>query len=271
MTDQLSAVRDFWNAESCGERYATAGDEALAYRQETENRYRVEPYILEFADFSQFAGKDVLEIGVGMGSDHSQIALSGPASLTGVDLTERAIGHTTRRFESLGLKSQLRTANAEALPFADESFDAVYSWGVLHHSPDTPRCFEEVWRVLRPGGVAKIVIYHKHAPTGWMLWARYGLMRGRPFTPLAKIYADHLESPGTKAYTLKEARELTKRFSHAHCEARLSFGDLLEGDVGARHRGPMLSAAKALYPRWAMRALSRVFPIGLCLLITARK
>ena len=89
--------------------------------------------------------EDVLEIGVGFGSDHSQIALNQPKSLTGIDLTERAINNTKIRFELLDLQSNLLVDNAENLSFESESFDALYSYGVLHHSPNTKKCFEDCY------------------------------------------------------------------------------------------------------------------------------
>ena len=108
--------------------------------------------IFPFADFSHSNGKSVLEIGVGLGADHQQFAQSG-AVLTGLDLTQRAVGHTRRRLEAFGLHSSLSIGDAENLPFPDESFDVVYSWGVLHHSPDTQKAVDEAYRVLRYGGV----------------------------------------------------------------------------------------------------------------------
>jgi len=241
------------------------------YTSETENRYKLEPYLIDFAEFESFVDLNVLEIGVGMGSDHSQIAFNKPRSLTGIDLTERAIEHTKKRFKTLGLTSSLKTDNAESLSFEDNSFDAVYSWGVLHHSPNTKKCFEEVWRVLKPEGIAKIMIYHKHSPIGWMLWIRYGLMKFNPFISLADIYSNYLESPGTKAYTINEAEELARKFSKVECKVQQSHGDLLEGNVGARHRGIFLTVAKIAYPRRFIKMISKVFPFGLCLLITLKK
>jgi ubiquinone/menaquinone biosynthesis C-methylase UbiE len=91
---------------------------------------------------------------------------------------------------------------------ADGTFDLVYSWGVLHHSPDTARAVAEVLRVLKPGGTAKVMIYSTYSLVGFMLWARYALLRLRPLTSLADIYAKFLESPGTKAYTVAEAKKL---------------------------------------------------------------
>jgi ubiquinone/menaquinone biosynthesis C-methylase UbiE len=163
----------------------------------------------------------------------------------------------------------LRVADAEALPFDDNSFDVVYSWGVLHHSPDTPRALREVHRVLRPGGRARVMIYHKYSPVGYMLWARYALLRGRPFRNLDDVYFHHLESPGTKAYTVPQAREMCRDFSRVNARAMLGFGDLLQGEVGQRHRGPLLTLAKKLYPRPLVKLLFR--RQGLLLLIDAIK
>ena len=74
----------------------------------------------------------------------------------------------------------MKEADAEHLPFPDDSFDIVYSWGVLHHSPDTPQAFSEAHRVLRPGGTLRAMIYHRPSIVGLMLWARYGFAAGRP-------------------------------------------------------------------------------------------
>ena len=271
MTSKLEEVHDYWNSESCGERYAEGDSEYERFTTEEKTRYELEPYIKDFACFSDFHDLDVLEIGVGFGADHSQIARSEPKSLTGVDLTERAIENTRTRFRTLRLESELKTDNAENLSFENDSFDAVYSFGVLHHSPNTKKCFEEVCRVLRPGGFAKIMIYHKYSPTGAMLWLRYGLLTGKPFRSLDEIYAQYLESPGTKAYSLKEAQELTRPFSSSEVKVQLCFGDLLEGDVGVRHRGFLLSLAKVVYPRFLIRFMAKIFPVGLFLLITVRK
>src|SRR4051812_43762868 len=197
---------DLWNKTSCGEVYAEGESPRAKLESQARACYELEPYLVEFARFSDGAGRDVLEVGVGMGADHLEWAKAGPRSLTGVDLTPRAIEFTRSRLGLYGLESDLRAADAENLPFPDNAFDLVYSWGVLHHSPDTPRAIREVWRVLRPGGEARVMIYHTHSLVGYMLWLRYGLLKGRPGRGLADIYASHLESPGTKAYTPAEAR-----------------------------------------------------------------
>jgi ubiquinone/menaquinone biosynthesis C-methylase UbiE len=264
----LDQVHDFWNEKSCGEIYAIGGSLSEQYQSEIKKRYELEPYIKDFAQFELFNNLDVLEIGVGMASDHSSIAYSSPKNLYGVDLTERAVEHTKARFKALGLSTNVTIDNAENLTFKDNQFDAIYSWGVLHHSINTPKCFDEVYRVLKPGGYAKIMIYHKYSPTGLMLWLRYGLFR---FKSMKSIYSDYLESPGTKAYTLKEAKELTAKFQNVDLQVQICFGDLLEGEAGQRHNGLILSIARIIYPRRFIKWLSKKIPFGLYLLINVKK
>jgi len=267
----LDNVQDFWNRGSCGEVYGRDKEGRDKYAQVSRARYELEPYLPPFARFEEAADKDVLEVGVGMGSDHQRLAEAGPLSLRGIDLTERAIGHTRNRFEAFGLRSELTVGNAEALEFPDASFDFVYSWGVIHHSPDTPKAAREILRVLRPGGVARVMIYHRRCPVGWMLWTRYALLRGRPWLSLDEIYAQHLESPGTKAYDVAQARALFAGAATVTTQVVPSMGDLLQGEVGQRHRGPMLTIAKLLWPRWLIRAVGRYCDFGMGLLIEVRR
>lgn len=270
MSDTLKqAVGDFWEQASCGEVYAEGPGERERFEAQARARYAMEPFIFPFARFAEGRGKDVLEIGVGMGADHVEWAKAGPRSLTGIDLTQRAVDHTRRRLALYGLSSTVQTADAEKLPFADESFDLVYSWGVLHHSPATPRAVDEVWRVLRPGGRAAVMVYHRSSIVGWLLWTRYALMAGKPGTSLDEIYARYLESPGTKAYTPEGARGLFSRFSRVSTSIELSNGDLLEGEAGQRHQGGALSVARRVWPRPLIRRFGRGH--GLFLLIDAVK
>jgi ubiquinone/menaquinone biosynthesis C-methylase UbiE len=263
------AVKDFWNRGSCGEVYATGTSENEYYDTHAIARYDLEPYIRDFARFSEGKGKDVLEIGVGMGADHVEWARSRPNSLTGLDLTPRAIEHTKKRLDVYGLPSQLQVADAELMPFKDNSFDVVYSYGVLHHSPDTQQAINEVFRVLRPGGSARIMIYQKYSITGYILWLRYGLLRFRPQASLEEIYSKYLESPGTKAFSVADAKRMFSKFSSVSAVSQLSFGDLLQGSVGQRHRGVLLEIARRVWPRALIRRCLKTH--GLLLLIEATK
>ena len=155
----------------------------------------------------------MLEVGVGLGPDFVRFARAG-ADATGFDLTEAAVGAVRDRLALEGLEADLRVADAEELPFPDGSFDLVYSWGVLHHTPNTERALAEVRRVLRPGGEARIMLYSRRSWVALGVWLRYGLARGRPFRSMASLIADHMESPGTKAYTRAELEQLFNDFGN---------------------------------------------------------
>jgi SAM-dependent methyltransferase len=268
INSQKQDVHDFWNDASCGERLYLPSTDRSGYQAQSRVRYELEPYIDDLARFAETRGQRVLEIGVGLGADHQRFAEAG-ANLHGIDLTERAIDNTRLRLQTFGLSSELAVGDAENLAFSDDSFDVVYSWGVLHHSPDTSRAIAEVHRVLKPGGSARIMIYHKWSLVGFMLWARYALLRLRPWTPLAEIYARYLESPGTKAFSAPEARRLFSSFRDVQIRMQLCHGDLLESEAGQRHRDPILALARKLWPR---ALLKRAVPaLGLFMLIEARK
>jgi SAM-dependent methyltransferase len=105
-------------------------------------------------------GKEVLEIGCGIGTHAALLARNG-ARLTAIDLTDRAITATKQRFELFGLEGKIERADAEKLPFSNSSFDLVWSWGVIHHSSRFERCLEEIARVLRPGGRLLLMVYYR--------------------------------------------------------------------------------------------------------------
>ncbi|HSZ15123.1 MAG TPA: class I SAM-dependent methyltransferase [Solirubrobacteraceae bacterium] len=201
-------VRRYWEAEPCGSAAASAREGTREYYEQVERRrYELEPFIHRYARFASTAGQEVLEIGVGLGTDHVQFARAG-AELHGIDLTQRGIELVGRRLALEGLSSDLRVADAEALPFADDSFDVVYSWGVLHHTPDTPRAFAEAVRVTRPGGRVCIMVYSRHAWVTYGLWLRRGPFSLRLRRSLADVLYHHMESLGTKGFTKRELRTM---------------------------------------------------------------
>jgi ubiquinone/menaquinone biosynthesis C-methylase UbiE len=159
----LQDVNAFWNTEACGTHFVSEfEDEADFYEKFREHRYRTEWHIPELVPFVSSGGKEVLEIGTGNGADGAMFALNG-ARYTGVDLTQAALQATRRHFAVLGLTGAFQQENAERLTFPDASFDIVYSHGVLHHTPDTRKAINEVWRVLRPDGHAIVMLYHKRS------------------------------------------------------------------------------------------------------------
>jgi ubiquinone/menaquinone biosynthesis C-methylase UbiE len=268
MRTEKQKVHDFWNESSCGEEMYLSSKDRAGYTEHAKIRYELEPYILKFGRFDEARGLRVLEIGVGLGADHQKFAEAG-ADLWGIDLTERAIELTRRRLETFGQVSRLAVGDAENLDFPDETFDRVYSWGVLHHSPNTPKAISEVWRVLKRGGSASIMIYHKWSMVGFMLWVRYALLALRPWRTLAYVYSHYLESPGTKAYSVAEAKMLFSAFEQVTIRTVLTHGDLLESGAGQRHQGGMLTFARKIWPR---RMIKQFLPsMGLFMLVDARK
>src|SRR5260221_2354715 len=159
--DLKERVRVFWQAHPCGTKFSDAQMGTPEFFDRVEaHRYTKEWHIPEAADFGGTRGLKVLEIGCGLGTDGAQFAKAG-ADYTGIDLTEAAIGLARTRFEISGLPGTFQVADAENLDFADASFDRVYSHGVLHHTPDTARAICEIHRVLKPGGQAIVMLYHR--------------------------------------------------------------------------------------------------------------
>src|SRR5690606_19372236 len=100
-----------------------------------------------------------LEVGCGIGIDSIQFARAGN-DLTLLDLTIESVSIARSRLESEGFTASYVSGDSENLPFADNQFDVVYSYGVIHHSPDTARSVSEIFRVLKPGGQAVVMLYN---------------------------------------------------------------------------------------------------------------
>src|SRR5436190_2324926 len=163
MEESISQVHSFWNTEACGTHFVEqARDEREFFEKFRDYRYRTEWHIPLLVPFAEAKGCKVLEIGTGNGADAVMLALNG-ADYTGVDLTEAALDATSRHFAVMGLTGTFQQENAEALSFPNESFDWVYSHGVLHHTPNPQKAIDEVWRVLKPNGRAIIMLYHKRS------------------------------------------------------------------------------------------------------------
>jgi ubiquinone/menaquinone biosynthesis C-methylase UbiE len=125
-------------------------------------------------DFDSLGTRNVLEIGVGCGS-HAGLLARHAGSFTGIDLTDYAVGTTSRRLQAFGMNGRILRMDAEALQFENETFDFIWTWGVIHHSADTRQVLKEMWRVLRPGGIAVTMVYHRGP---WNYYFYNGFVRG---------------------------------------------------------------------------------------------
>jgi len=218
-------VHEYWNANPCetdeyvqreGGTSRLLGPEPLSreYFDAMESaRYATQSDIMAFAQFTRYRGQRVLEIGVGGGNDFIQWVRAG-AEAHGIDLTEAAIEMTQARLTAYGLTcAELRTADAEALPFPDNYFDLVYSWGVLHHTPQTEQAIAEAVRVAKPGGTIKLMLYNRHSLVAIREWTRHALLRGKPFRSLDNVLYCNVESIGTKAYSKQQVRQILSQLA----------------------------------------------------------
>lgn len=153
------ARRSFWTGYQPGTRGARAPLGSHAFFSDVEaDRYALEPDIPELVGFPRWADRDVLEAGCGIGTDAVQFVRAG-ARYTGVDFSPTALELARQRPELAG--ADLVHASVVQLPFADATFDLVYSNGVIHHVPETQRAIHEFHRLLRPGGTAIVMVYHR--------------------------------------------------------------------------------------------------------------
>ncbi len=221
-------VKAHWEAAPCGTPDVVDLEERNRWAELERIRYEREPFIREFAAFNAARDRDVLEVGCGAGTDLLQFARAG-ARCTAVDLTEAGISLARRRLESEGCTASLQVADAEHLPFTDASFDVIYSWGVIHHSPDTEACAREILRVLRPGGRFCVMIYNRRSLLALQAWLVFAAARGKPRRSIADVLASHVESPGTKAYTRSEALQLFAGARTRHVDTVVTPYDLRIG------------------------------------------
>lgn len=156
----------YWDKQPCNIRHSQQEIGTVEYFEEvTAKRYRVEPHILDFAGFHKWQGKRVLEIGCGIGTDAEQFVRHG-AEYVGIDISKESIALCLQRFKVLDLHG--RFLNIDLL---DDSiiktelgeFDLVYSYGVLHHSPNIQSHIKEIHKLVKPGGEFRFMVYAKNS------------------------------------------------------------------------------------------------------------
>lgn len=252
-TDDVKAlVRDHWNREVCGTRYGGSDDADRAHYFERidEHRYVAHPMLECFASFPDSRGKRVLEVGLGTGSDFVRWARAG-AEAHGRDLTEASVELAQERLSIEGLSADVQVGDAEKLEFPGDFFDIYYSWGVLHHTPDTVAAIAEAHRVLKPGGSFKIMMYHFPSVSSGLLWLAKGPLRLNFLGP-RRLFAESVESPGTKMYTQDEARRLVEQFfSNRPVDIRTYLGgaDLLTHQLSSSYGGREWEIVRSVFPR----------------------
>src|SRR6266446_3399223 len=158
----ITEVKKFWDANPCQSDLSEAQDRRRYFEEISRNRFgKREWHVPTVAAFHNYQGKDVLEVGCSIATDGLEFAKNG-ANYTGIDLTPNAIEMARERFQLFGVPGRFEVANAEdRIPFPDETFDHVYSFGVIHHSPVPEKIVREIYRVLRPGGTLTVMLYNR--------------------------------------------------------------------------------------------------------------
>ena len=220
-TDLKQKVSRFWDETPCG---SFSPDEPIGetdfFDEVRKFRTDSQEFVYRLVDFRQFAGKRMLEVGCGLGSDLLHAATLG-ADVVGFDLSRRSVGLARKHFALSGIDGQFVHGDAEGLPFGDDSFDVVYSFGVLHHTPDTQRAIDECLRVLKPGGQMVLMLYNS---SSWLTVVEPYLQRLKRMVfrarnagelnrvEIARKY-DGEDNPLGKAYSTGEISQMLAGFS----------------------------------------------------------
>jgi len=239
--DKREAVEQ-WTQDPCGLSGAQGfeiGTKAFYERVDRSRYEEYAPWMRSTLGFARFGGQKLLEVGFGLGTDLFQFAASG-ATVAGVDLSPAHLRIASRRFGLYGIPADLRLGDAENLPFEDSSFDVVYSFGVLHHTPDTKKAVDEILRILKPGGRSIIGVYHRYsafylfAVLGESYLLRLGFLRESYRRTLSKIeHREHSNAcPLVKLYSRRSLRRLLQGFREVQIECR----HLKHSDFGAWRR-----------------------------------
>jgi ubiquinone/menaquinone biosynthesis C-methylase UbiE len=186
----IEAVEDYWDARPCNIRHSPKPVGTREYFDEVEQRkHFVEPHIPGFAQFERWKGKRVLEVGCGIGTAAVNFARCG-ADYTGVELSKASLDLTRQRFEVYGLNGRLILCNAEELSRHVEGnhFDLVYSFGVIHHSPNQRAIIEEVRKVIRNDGEFRCMLYAKNSWKDIMIEAGFDQPEAQRGCPYATTY-----------------------------------------------------------------------------------
>lgn len=220
-------IQKQWDNSPCGaETVRDKEPETLEFfRAIRKHRYEeYAPWFDEVMRFDEWHDKEILEVGVGLGSDHYRFAVNGNR-MTALDLSREHLRHTVKHLRLEGLETSPNYGDAEAMPFEDNRFDVVYSFGVLHHTPNTEKSIAEVRRVLKSGGTAIIGLYHRDSYFYWLFWLLIrGVLKGGLFRKGYRKLMSEIEyraesdsaMPIVKVYSRTQARQLFADFSNVH-------------------------------------------------------
>lgn len=197
----LDKIRIYWNEHIHDLEIAQHPVGTEEFFQELE-QYRFEKlhYLPQRVNFNGFKDKLILEVGCGVGIDLARFAKGG-AKVTGIDLAEKSIELAKKNFSNQKLAAKLLRGNGENLDFVENSFDCVYAHGVIQYTANDQDMVNEIFRVLKPGGVAIMMVYNR------LSWLNF-------LSKMFKVKMEHTDAPVLKKYSKKEFLTLLSRFSN---------------------------------------------------------
>jgi len=205
----IEDVKKFWNSRPCNVRHSRAPIGTLEYFDEVEARkFMVEPHILEFSEFEAWRGKNVLEIGCGIGTAAIRFARAG-AHYSGIELSDESLNLTAKRFDVYGLKGNLYCGSAEDLSLVVpvEEYDLVYSFGVIHHSPHPERIVSEVKKYMGRQSEFRLMIYAKNSWKNIMIESGLDQPEAQSGCPIAFTYTDSEARDLLRDYEILDLRQ----------------------------------------------------------------
>jgi ubiquinone/menaquinone biosynthesis C-methylase UbiE len=243
--NNIRAIRAFWDANPCGSRLSDEPERREYFAEIEAKRYSHESHIPQIARFDDFKGKNVLEIGTGIGTDGLQFQMNG-ANYVGVDLTLAGQRLAKEQFGLAGYESDVIVGNAEILPIADDYFDHIYSFGVIHHSPSTEMIVNEMFRVLKPSGTFCVMIYNRSSVNYYV-----------EIMLLRKIFRRMLY-PAFMPNVISKLLRLDRNKLEAHREMLLSRPDITKQDwISMNTDGPECPLAKVYNKREALKLFDK--------------
>ena len=199
----IEEVKQYWNQRPCNIRHSNKEIGSKEYFLEVSKRkYIVEPHILEFANFEQWRNKKVLEVGCGIGTAAHSFIENG-AIYKGIDLSEQSIKIAKQRLNIFDLNGVIEEGDIESYS-SKEKYDLVYSFGVLHHTPDTQKAIKNIYNLLKEGGTFKLMLYAKNS------WKYFCIKDG------LERYEAQSGVPIADVYTHDEVYNLLKDFSASY-------------------------------------------------------
>lgn len=190
MTVTIEEVKKFWNERPCNIKHSSKELGTMEYFDEVElKKFRAEPHILKFTEFPQWKNKKVLEVGCGLGTVGINFALNG-ADYTGVELSKESLEIAKKRFEVYNQSGKFYLGNAEQLSYfvPIETYDLIYSFGVIHHSPHPEKIVSQIKKYMNENSVLKIMLYAKDSWKNYMIDAGLDQPEAQYGCPIANTY-----------------------------------------------------------------------------------